>query len=63
VPAATFFVLPESVTVLPNVTAAALDLIVTLGFGFAPFGGFAATAGPTQTSAKASAAQIFFIPM
>src|SRR5438045_2383539 len=54
-----FFVDPESVTVRPKFTAVALALIVTLGLP--PLGGLAATAGPTQTSASASAAQILFI--
>src|SRR3954452_25021371 len=57
-----FFVAPESVIVRPNVTAVALALMVRLGFGLLPFGGFAATAGPAQTRTRASAALIFLIP-
>jgi hypothetical protein len=57
-----FLVVPESVMLFPNVTAVALDLIVKFGFGFGPFGGFAATAGPAQTRSRASAALNFFIP-
>src|SRR5207247_1686544 len=53
---------PLKVTVLPNVTSVALALIVRLGFGFVFLGGFAATAGPAQTSTAASAAPSFFIP-
>src|SRR3954453_15865391 len=57
-----FFVVPESVTERPNVTVPALALIVRFGFGLGPLGGFAATAGPAQTSTTASAAPIFLIP-
>src|SRR3954454_4498052 len=57
-----FLVVPEIVAVLPNVTVVALALIVRLAFGLPPLGGFAATAGPAQTSTAASAAPIFFIP-
>src|SRR3954452_11123234 len=57
-----FFVVPESVIVRPNVTEVALALMVRLEFGLLPLGGFAATAGPAQTSTSASAALSFFIP-
>src|SRR3954451_12893232 len=57
-----FLVVPEIVAGFPNVTGVALSLIVRLAFGLPPFGGFAATAGPAQTSTAASAAPIFFIP-
>src|SRR5947209_10581721 len=61
VPGATFFVVPEIVIVLPNVTLVELATIVMLGFGLPPLGGFAATAGPAQTRMSASAAPIRFM--
>src|SRR3954447_20075544 len=57
-----FLVVPERVTVLPNVTAVALALIVRFVFCLPGLGGgLAATAGPAQTNARASAAPNFFI--
>jgi hypothetical protein len=56
-----FFATPETVTDLPNVTAAALALIVKFEFGFAGFGGLAPTAGPAQARASMSTALIFFM--
>src|SRR3954447_5827894 len=57
-----FLVVPERVTVLPNVTAVALVLIVRFVFCLPGLGGgLAATAGPAQTNSRASAAPNFFI--
>src|SRR3954451_3972575 len=63
VPHAMFFVVPVIVTERPNVTDAAIALIVRLPLGFPGLGGFAATAGPAQTRTTASAAPIFFMSL
>src|SRR3954464_14477733 len=57
-----FFVRPEGVTALPNVTAVAFVLIVRFVFCLPGLGGLAATAGPAQTRISTSAAPSFFIP-